>query len=776
MGDQRASGDTEGGGRPDVSITGGQGIQVGDNSQQYNITYVTQGPQGDRDWPVLVGSLPQGADCFQRRPEQERLITTYWSANTVVLVQVLAGMGGAGKTQLAADFARTQWDRRVVDLLVWVNASSRMSVMSSYAVAAARIGTAPEGGTGDLDAVVNRFLSWLAEKSDKKWLIVLDDVADARDLARLKPPPTGWGHTIITTRQIDRSYYARGWERVEVGTFSAGQARQYLRSRLGDQPDALAGSDQLAADLGYLPLALAAASADIRCVLDSRGHLDGPRSCAEYSGLLADRQRRLVDIMRTEQTDEYERTLAATWSISIDRVNQQFPSGIAHRLMELLSLLDPNGIPFEIIDAPAVHAYLRSQSQGEVRAALRALRAFSLIESADDDSDPVRIHMLIQRAVRETAPGNLEDAARALADSMTSRWPEYQHRSDSALLLRGNALALDKASPAPLRAPGLHPLLFLLGDGYGRAGLIAQACEYFSQLRDQAAGALGADSRDTLHARQLHAYWLGFSGRTEEALREFTALAADQAAALGPDDVDTFVSRHNIARFRGRSGDPQGAVSDLMLLVEDETQALGPDHSETLTSRNILGYWRSKAGDGPGAVAALEELLAIRTRLNGPGHPATLTTRNDLGIAMADIGDYAGAVAVAGTLAQDRARALGPQAPETLSSKAYVAYWRAMTGDRGSVVELETVVGDHIRALGDRHRNTLRAQAYLIEARAAVGDITIGEAAAELARHLEVIRATIDSADIVFTHCQRTLAAWRSATAPPAPDSGPARG
>ncbi|MGH3278680.1 MAG: tetratricopeptide repeat protein [Trebonia sp.] len=761
MGNQEASVDTNGGRHAGVNITGGQGIQVGDNSTQYNY-YVTQGGQSDHDWPALVGSLPQGADCFQRRPEQERLITTYWSANTIVLVQVLAGMGGAGKTQLAADFAKTQWERRTVDLLIWVNASSKASIIASYAVAAARIGTAPAGGTGNLDAVVGRFLSWLAEKSDKKWLIVLDDVADARDLVHLKPPLTSWGHTIITTRQLDRSYYARGWERVEVGLFTAEQARQYLRNRLSDYPDALTGVDKLAEDLGYLPLALASASADIRCVLDSHGHLGGPVSCAEYSDLLADQQRRLVDIMHTEQTDEYERTLAATWSLSIERVDQQLPSGIAHRLMELLSLLDPNGIPFEVLGTPEVHAYLRSQSPEEIRVALRALRLFSLIEFADADSELVRIHVLVQRAVRETA-GSLEDAARALAGSIVSRWPEHQHRSSSALLLRGNALALYNASPGPLQASGLHPLLFLLGDGYGRAGLMDQAREYFNRLREQASATLGADSRDALHARQRDAYWLGFSGRNEESLAEFTALAADQGGVLGPDDVDTLVSRHNIARFRGRSGDPQGAVDDLVRLVDDEARALGPDHSETLKSRNILGYWRSKAGDGPGAVLALEELLTIRIRLNGPDHPETLTTRNDLGIAKADIGDYAGAAVVTGTLAQDRARALGPEAPETLSSKAYIAYWRAMAGDRGGTVELETIVGDHVRVLGDRHRNTLRAQAYLIEARAAVGDTTIEEATAEMTRHLEVIRAAIDSTDIVFTHCQRKLAEWENA-------------
>ncbi|MET7938245.1 hypothetical protein [Streptomyces sp. NPDC005322] len=54
---------------------------------------------------------------------------------TVVLGQVLAGMGGVGTTQLAANRARAAWDRDEVDLLVWVTAATRTSV-AAYAQAA----------------------------------------------------------------------------------------------------------------------------------------------------------------------------------------------------------------------------------------------------------------------------------------------------------------------------------------------------------------------------------------------------------------------------------------------------------------------------------------------------------------------------------------------------------------------------------------------------------------------------------------------------------------
>jgi tetratricopeptide (TPR) repeat protein len=706
-----------------------------------------------------VGNLPPGADCFQERPEQDALIKAFRKASTVV---VFAGMGGVGKTQLAADFANAQWHDRAVDLLVWVNASSPLSIISDYATAAKRIGVTTSAEATDL-AAANRFRSWLAEKRDKKWLIVLDDVADANDLTRLKPPLSDWGHTVVTTRQRDPSYYAKGWRLLEVGIFNTEQAREYLGSRLSDHPDALTGADELAADLGYLPLALAFASAIIRFNADAAGPAGGPRSCAEYRAVLADRRRTLRELSPDTPIDDYEGTLAAIWLISIDRVDQRFPSGIGRRLMELLSLLDPNGIPLEILDAPVIHDYLGSRSADEIRTVLETLQLFSLIEFAETGSDLIRVHMLVQRAVRETTGANLDAAARALADSMASQWPAQQHSADLARLLRSNALALYTADPGPLQDPGLHPLLVLLGNSYGMAGLVDQAHDYFTGLLQQTSAALGADSRDTLHARQREAYWLGFRGKTDQALPVFEALAADQARVLGPDDRDTLISRHNIARFRGRSGDPRGAVEDLRRLIADEERALGATDIETLKSRNILGYWLNLAGDPEDAVAELEAVLPLNVGQLGPDHDETLRARNDLAMAMAATGDYPEAIAEGERVVRDRIRVLGAKDPATLSSRAYLAHWRTLAG-QDSLADLRAIVADHETVLGDRQPNTLRARTYYVEALylaafAAGGDVA--EAIAEMQHHLEITREVLGPTHILTTRCEQKLREWR---------------
>jgi hypothetical protein len=55
------------------------------------------------------------------------------------LTQVLSGLGGVGKTQLAAGLARRVWRERSVDLLVWVPATSRDAIVAGYVEAAENV-------------------------------------------------------------------------------------------------------------------------------------------------------------------------------------------------------------------------------------------------------------------------------------------------------------------------------------------------------------------------------------------------------------------------------------------------------------------------------------------------------------------------------------------------------------------------------------------------------------------------------------------------------------
>src|SRR6266704_567498 len=229
---------------------------------------LAENPSPPAGWPVQSGIVPPLADCFNPRPE-----TGFSPAGalapgvTAVLTQPahageagrypLAGLGGTGKTQLAAALAHSVWGSREVDLLAWVPATSRDAVISGYAQALAATGATSAGA--DMDTAAASFLSWLAD-TRRPWLLVLDDLTDPANMDGLWP----WGATglvLVTTRLPPAAVGAAGRKILQVGAFSQREALSYLTARLYQEPGMRAGALDLAMDLGCLPLCLTQASA-----------------------------------------------------------------------------------------------------------------------------------------------------------------------------------------------------------------------------------------------------------------------------------------------------------------------------------------------------------------------------------------------------------------------------------------------------------------------------------------------------------------------------------
>lgn len=81
-------------------------------------------------WQHQAGVIPARANCFQGRAEVVRLRQALAEGGTAVVSQVLAGMGGVGKTQLAADYARYAQEMGRADVLVWIKAADSTAAVS----------------------------------------------------------------------------------------------------------------------------------------------------------------------------------------------------------------------------------------------------------------------------------------------------------------------------------------------------------------------------------------------------------------------------------------------------------------------------------------------------------------------------------------------------------------------------------------------------------------------------------------------------------------------
>ncbi|MEU1824172.1 NB-ARC domain-containing protein [Streptomyces abikoensis] len=627
-------------------------------------------------WPHQVGVIPSQAQSFQRRAEAERLRSAADGGSTTVLNQVLTGLGGVGKTQLAADYARTAWDDGNLNVLVWITASARSPVVTRYAQARAEL--CPGGDAAeDPDQAATAFLAWLTPKEGQqpcRWLIVLDDVADPDDLRGLWPPASPYGRTLVTTRRRDAALTGEGRRLVDVGLFTEVEALAYLTTSLAahDRHEPTAQLTALARDLGWLPLALSQAAAYL---------IDSGETAAAYRDLLTNRATRLADLAPNALPDEQTDALAAAWSLSLDRADILRPAGLAQPMLQMAALLDANGIPEKVLTGEAtrtrIAAYRTAASQRppeepapvsrlDAVRALRVLHRLSLIDhTPDTPHQAVRVHQLIQRATRDTlTPKQLDQHARTAADALVAAWPDIERDTTLAQALRANAAALTRHAEDALYRPGAHRMLYRLGQSLGDSGQVNAATTHFQHLADTTTRHLGPDHPATLAARDELARY-----RTRTDVAVCANALPDMVRVLGEDHPQTLYTRSALAYLRGRAGDAAGAVAAYAELLPDLVRVLGEDDYDTLMARQHLASSRGEAGDAAGAAAAYAELLPDLVRVLGEDYPQTLYTRSDLAYWRGEAGDAAGAVAAYTELLLHQVRLLGEHHPDTLTTR-----------------------------------------------------------------------------------------------------------
>jgi len=667
-----------------------------------------------------VGVVPNAADIYKQRRVGERLDQALADQGSVIVAQILSGLGGVGKTQLAAATVRQLVARGEVDDVVWVSATSSDAIVSTLSDAA---GTLAGAATDDPVGAARQFLAWLAT-TPRRWLIVFDDLTHPADLDGWWPPTSSSGRVLVTTRRRDDALVRRG-QLVDLELFTAAEARSYLSDKFTTEPWRLVEADELAADVGCLPVALAQAAAYIA---------DRDLTCAQYRQRFAAHP--LTALGLSAWPDEYGRSVAVTLSLAVDAADQLEPAGLARPLLLVLSLLEPNGIPAQVVTSGPVVAYLQQAVPHLIDAeqawdALSCLRRLNLADLTNPDPNTAgvehrraRVHALVQRAAREQALADqLALAALAVADALIDLWPDIERDTDFVQMLRANTAALRIQAEDYLWAPDCHTVLVRAGQSLGAAGLVAAATAHFEHLTVQAQTRLGADHPNTLDIRNNLADWRGEAGDPAGAAAACEAVLADSLRVLGPDHHTTLAIRNNLAYWQAAAGDPAGAVAAFQRLLADRLRVFGPDAPDTLDTRHDLARWRGDAGDAAGAFAASEALLADRLRVLGPDHPDTLNTRASVARWRGEAGDPTGAVAAFEALLADRLRVLGPDHPDTLTARGTLAYWRGEAGDpAGAVAALEALLSDRLRVLGPDHPYTLTARGNLARWQGEAGD------------------------------------------------------
>jgi hypothetical protein len=628
---------------------------------------------------VRVGKPPMRADCFQARSAGAVLARVVADGQTAILTeeatlgyatQVLSGMGGVGKTQVAAGYARSVWADPALAVAAWVTVHSRAAIISDYAKLANQVIGAD---LRDPEQSASEFLSWL-QTAKRRWLIVLDDIHDFADITGLWPPNTATGQVVVTTRNRGAGLIRRDRVFINVAVFTSIESTNYIREKFKEHPHLIADDiavAELAADLGYLPLALAQATAYM---------LNRSLTVQEYRRRLVDQRKKLTQLFpeKGELPDDQSRTIKATWSMSVDLANRLMPTGMARPLLEVASLLDPGGIPASLFTSESIRNYMtarldQSVDPEDIHDGLHILHRLSLATfDTTERHATIQVHSLVQRATRDTltksrvadaAVGQLSDVAYATADALFEIWPNIESDTELAKMLRANTDALIAHGGDYLWDPDEHPLLFRAGESLSEAGLLTRAIAYLQAMYQTAVRKLGQEHPDTLAILGNLAMRWAEAGNTATALTVLEQVLDKTAKLLGPNHPNTLISRNNLARWRGER-DPAEAIAEYERLLADEVRVFGANSPEILTTRNNLAMLRAKVGDVSGVVGELERLLDEQIRILGVDHPETLRTRNNLAANRAEAGDIPGAIAEFERLLTDEIRILGPEHPK----------------------------------------------------------------------------------------------------------------
>jgi hypothetical protein len=558
--------------------------------------------------PAIMGGVPPRNPNFTGREDVLQRLRTAMTQDrrAAVLPHTLQGLGGIGKSQLAAEYAHiSQFD---YDLIWWLPSEDELSIRRSLVSLARRLRLSE---SIDVDNTIENVLDALRRGAPHaKWLMIYDGAGEPGIVHPYLP--NGDGHVLITSR--NRSWISQSTI-LELDVFQPSESLEFLTQRWADlsQEEALT----LAQRLGHLPLALEQAVAV---------HTETGMPLTQYLQLLEEHP---ADVLSEGQPTEYPFSVTGTLRLAFDQLYER--SQAAAQLLEICAFLSSNAIAVPML-ARGRGATLPSplsqtlRDDLKMRGAVRDLGRYALAQ-LDPSRDFIKIHMLVRATLRDGMPEDKRTATErsahellALANPGTpdnnGTWP--QHAEIAPHVIPSGVIMSDDPHVRRIVLDQIR-YCFVVGDYAESARLAQQAVESWR-------GSLGRDNEMTLMA----SFHLG------------TALRAlgDYSAARG-------IAQDTLRRMQ---------------------RVLGEEHEYTLRAANSHAADYRLLGDFLRAKETDEANLAIYNRLLGADDQATLRVANNLAVDYRLLGDFRRAQELDEDTFKRRRAVLNPQSPELLSS------------------------------------------------------------------------------------------------------------
>ena len=555
--------------------------------------------------------------------------------------QILSGLGGIGKTQIALEFAYRYQHK--YPFILWLRAETRSSLITDI-VAIPNLFSSQEAEewTDDIQErrVILSFRAWLASKDG--WLLILDNVDDLQVVHELLPTK-GKGHVLLTTRI---QAVGNVGNKIEVEKMDQEDGILFLlrRARKVGLDDSLAQisekdreeSQEIAEALENLPLALDQAGAFIE---------ETQITLLEYRKLLSTSKEKIL-LWRGATLSDHPESVASTFSLSFQKVEQE--NSEAADLLRLFAFLSPDAIPEELIKERPHKLSLRFQDVVNdpftLNEAIRTLLKYSLIRR-NSNAQTLTIHRLVQLIIAGTMDEDtkiqwVKLAVYSINQAFPNGMNTEEKREHKKRLFPQVQTCFSLIEQRNLSFPEAAELLrksvtYLL---YQQSS--AEALFYSKRLlmiHEQLSGPQHPDI-----AFALNAIARSYSRLEQNELAEsyYQRAIAMRQKILGPENLMTLNSMSNLAFLYYKQGNYQKAEQITKEVLAHREQILGQDKIVTSLSLNNLGLIYTEQGKFEEAEVLYNRALSIRIQISGPKSENAAKTLSNLGRLYAKRGSY----------------------------------------------------------------------------------------------------------------------------------------
>jgi hypothetical protein len=648
--------------------------------------------------------------------------------------QVISGMGGIGKTEIATEYIHRHRDE--YEIIWWIRAEHHDRVRDALVSLGQRLELRLAGPGSGRDRTIAAVLEALESGVRPNWLLVFDNAAQPLDLQRYLPTCPPGGHIIITSRLQNWPGYIEA-DSIEVLPFTEEEAISFLRrrvpvlgvGRLSEEEDERRNDEagRLAAALGHLPIAVEHAAAYLT---------ETKQSVDDYLTQFNANAHRLL----SEQLPDFPASVSATWTMSAALLTAD-----AEHLFNLCAFFSPEPIAGDLFlqnaaaisDPPALREFLSSSSR--FRAATAQLHRLSLVKV-----DGARDHLQMHRVVQAVAKGQLRQNRRAMYEAyraavdtlLAASNPGNPDRgsNDTAYDLSLQHLESDR-SFLNTSNPDLRGLIIDQVRRLHLRGGHVEAVQFGQDALRVWRERLGRDDLQVLTMAVEVAIAMRLDGHAADARRlTLEALPLLRSRYGEEHEVALLCANAYGGDLRTRAQFEEALELDLDLLPKFE-RVFGPDHERTLNVRNNLAADYRRLGLLREALETDQRTFEDRRRILGANDLRTLTSLDAVAIDLRLLGQYQESLDVARKVVGAFAAAGGRESPDWLNArKGFAAALRKAGHHWDALQESEDVVQRYRDYLGPAHTYTLRAATNLINDRRAVGDLVRAE---ELGREVQ---------------------------------------